>query len=177
MRRVAIAIFAGLALLSGCRSDDPLSAAVRRGDLAAVQAEVRRAYPDVPTIKTVELQAMLSGPVEGRPVVLDVRAVEEFSVSHLPGAVRDTGDDAILPPEPTPIVLYCSVGVRSSIRARELMQSGRRNVRQLDGSIFRWAIERRPMVDAAGRHAERVHPYDSHWGRLLPGELNSELAR
>lgn len=177
MRRVAIAIFAGLALLSGCRSDDPLSAAVRRGDLAAVQTEVRRAYPDVPTIKTVELQAMLSGPVEGRPVVLDVRAVEEFSVSHLPGAVRDTGDDAILPPEPTPIVLYCSVGVRSSIRARELMQSGRRNVRQLDGSIFRWAIERRPMVDAAGRHAERVHPYDSHWGRLLPGELNSELAR
>lgn len=175
MRRTLIAILAALLVLPGCRRDDPLSTALESGDLAAVQHVVRNTYPDVPIISTEALAAALNGPVESRPVVIDCRQEVEFAVSHLPGAIRDGGDRPI-PPD-VPLVLYCSVGVRSSERARALMATGRSDVLQLDGSIFRWAIEHRPMEDAAGKPTSCVHPYDRNWGRLLPVELNSEFAR
>lgn len=176
MRRTPIAILALACLLAGgCARDDALSAAVARGDLAAVQRAVRQAYPDVPTMATNELAAALAGPEDRRPLLIDSRSAEEFAVSHLAGAIRDGDADGV--PAGRPVVVYCSVGVRSSERARELIRAGRSDVRQLDGSIFRWAIERRPMVDSAGRATGLVHPYDRNWGRLLPADLNSASAR
>ena len=70
---------------------------------------------------------------------------------------------------------YCSVGYRSSIVADKLKtflkSSGTSSdvkVFNLEGGIFQWVIEGRGLE---GEHKERVHPYSSFWGRLLPSHL------
>lgn len=40
-------------------------------------------------------------------------------------------------------------------------------VYNLEGSLFKWANENRPIVDRNGAITEKVHPYNSVWGKLL----------
>jgi rhodanese-related sulfurtransferase len=65
-----------------------------------------------------------------------------------------------------PVVVYCSVGWRSSEVAEALQRSGYRDVRNLKGGIFTWANEGRPLY-RDGRRVFVVHPFDRGWGRLL----------
>jgi rhodanese-related sulfurtransferase len=109
-------------------------------------------------------------------LLIDVRTREEYEVSHLPGAVwaKTSGQIASAlrgASDRQPIVLYCSVGVRSSKAAAQLMRSGRTNVFNLKGSIFEWANEDRPLT-ANGRPAHVVHPYNQRWGVLLDSRLH-----
>lgn len=159
-------------LLAGCAARDPAMESARdRGDIAGVQAAVRAAYPDVPQVSTGQLWREMSS--ENAPVLIDVRSTDEFAVSHLPGAVCYVpGMLERIPPDAA-VVLYCSVGVRSSEVARQFIRAGRGDVRQLDGSIFRWATESRPMVDEAGQPTRLVHPFDRRWARLLPGSIRA----
>jgi rhodanese-related sulfurtransferase len=115
---------------------------------------------------------MLASPGAAKPVLIDVRSPEEYAVSHIPGAVsaarfeqqvatlRRVGANRL-------VVLYCSVGWRSAQAAENLIKSGATNVRNLDGSIFEWANENRPLVDHANAPTAFVHPYNETWGRLL----------
>ena len=41
---------------------------------------------------------------------------------------------------------YCAVGYRSAEMATQLRAAGFTNVRNLEGSIFQWANEHRPLV-------------------------------
>lgn len=127
---------------------------------------------DVPTISTVELAAALEE--APTPLLLDVRTAEEFAVSHLPGAIHFPPGAPIADEirNAESVVAYCSVGVRSGIEAERLSRAGISDVKNLEGSIFRWAIEGRPLVNAAGA-TDRVHPYDRGWGQLLPARLRS----
>jgi len=58
------------------------------------------------------------------------------------------------------------VGYRSSILARKLQTLGFKEVHNLEGSIFKWANEGRPLVQGQTT-VHKVHPYNAHWGRLL----------
>ena len=119
-------------------------------------------------MSTGELAERIAAKNGARPLLIDVRARQEYEVSHLPGAVwaetpqqiastmREASDGQA-------VVLYCSV-------APTLMQSGRANVFNLQGSIFQWANEGRPLV--ANDHAVHVvHPYNERWGVLLNPQL------
>jgi hypothetical protein len=44
----------------------------------------------------------------------------------------------------------------------------------VEGSIFEWANERRPLV-CDGKHVTRVHPYDALWGHLLQPAVRTPL--
>lgn len=150
----------------------------------AVDAQVRAAHPDVPLVGTDTLAAWLGQP--DAPLLLDARTAPEYAVSHLPGAVRVDPDAsaaaladtvAALRADPArPVVVYCAVGWRSAGVAERLRAAGAGDVRNLRGSIFRWASEGRPLV-ADGRPATRVHPFDAVWGRLLPPDLRSDGGR
>lgn len=150
--------------------------AYEAGDLPKVEAWVRSGYADVAHINTAELAALVG---DGRPVVLfDVREAEEFAVSHIPGALRvdpsvwtssfvkEFGGDVA----GRTVVFYCSVGVRSSKLAGRaqaaLKERGAAAIYNLEGGVFRWHNERRRLADAGGT-TERVHPYDSNWGKLV----------
>lgn len=144
-------------------------------DLPRVEAEVRERFPAVRQVTVEELEAMLESPRP--PLLVDVRAPEEYAVSHLPGAVRAAtvkeARAAIGTADPErQVVLYCSVGYRSSRLARELAEAGVDGVANLEGSIFAWANSGRPVV-RGGREVREVHPYDRKWGQLLRRELHA----
>ncbi|MEY2529462.1 MAG: hypothetical protein QOJ05_1552 [Verrucomicrobiota bacterium] len=132
-----------------------------------MNAKIRADFPEVRRTTTSELAAALAG--KNKPVLLDVRTRAEFDVSHLEGAIRvepGSGPAAISFPKDKPIVTYCSVGYRSAAFAKKLSQAGYRNGTNLEGSIFRWANENRPLV-RDGAPTDKVHPYNRIWGLLL----------
>jgi rhodanese-related sulfurtransferase len=159
-------------------------AAHRPGSLAwrAVDRDLATRFSDVPTTTTAALAAQLADSTVA-PLLLDARTEAEYAVSHLPGAHRVDPDaspaelaDALEGIDrQRPIVVYCSVGVRSGAVARRLQSAGFGRVENLAGSIFRWANEGRPLV-RDGRAAVAVHPYDAVWGRLLAPEHRAEVA-
>jgi rhodanese-related sulfurtransferase len=142
----------------------------------AVFLWIRRGWPEVPQMGTGELAQRIAANNGARPLLIDVRTRQEYAVSHLPGAVwaetpqqiafavREASDGQA-------VVLYCSVGVRSSKAAATLVRSGRANVFNLQGSIFQWANEGRTLV-ADDRAVHVVHPYNERWGVLLNPELH-----
>ncbi len=146
----------------------------------SVFAWIQRDWPGVPQMTTEELARRLASPDE-RPVLLDARSRDEFAVSHLPGAVW-AGTPAQIrkvlgeAPKVRAVVLYCSVGVRSSKAAATLTKDGRGNVFNLRGSIFQWANEGRP-IERDGMPAKAVHPYNRKWGELLDPKLRAESKR
>lgn len=167
-RRALWAIIMGALCMTGCKAD------TTEQRLEKVRQEIHTRYPDVQQISTAGLAVWLADATRTPPILLDVRKEAEYKVSHLKDARRvDPGKP---PPEwlPSPdsgctIVVYCSVGERSAAFARELNKLGFRNVFNLDGSIFQWANEGRPLF-VEKQPADRVHPYNRKWGRLLKKE-------
>ncbi|RMH19408.1 MAG: rhodanese-like domain-containing protein [Acidobacteria bacterium] len=139
--------------------------------LEQVEREVRETFPGVPQITTRELADWLADRRRKPPLLLDVRQPEEYRVSHLRSAMWVDPEGGI-PPQiahldrATPIVAYCSVGFRSSFLVSQLQAAGFTNVYNLEGSIFAWANEGRPVF-RDGREVSEVHPYSLSWGRLL----------
>ena len=135
---------------------------------------VWEAYPKIPRMTTGELSARLSGGNADNILLLDARSRAEFDVSHLRSAAYAgnafSALKAIMAHEAQPdnatIVVYCSVGYRSARLAKRLRQLGITDVYNLEGSLFQWANEGRPLYRGEVRvHA--AHPYDEEWGRLL----------
>jgi rhodanese-related sulfurtransferase len=134
-----------------------------------VNAKIRSEFPDVPRIQTAELAEVLQTGNEHKPILLDVRTEAEFNVSHLVGATRvEPGSDVsqLHLPRENPIVTYCSVGYRSAALAKSLRAAGYTHVANLEGSIFRWANENRPLIHDRVP-TDKVHPYNALWGTLL----------
>ena len=119
---------------------------------AIVNAKVRSDFPEVRRISTAELAAWLNDRSRPAPLLLDVRTPAEYEVSHLAGA-KQVEPDALAAivrePKDRPIVTYCSVGYRSGGFAKKLGEAGFTNVMNLEGSIFRWANEGRPVFRGA----------------------------
>ena len=111
---------------------------------------------------------------EGENVhLIDVRTSQEYQTSHIPTAVNIERAGEVDLDKDAPIVVYCSVGVRSAKFADQLIQLGFSNVHNLTGSIFQWANNGYPLV--RGDSPETVvHPYNKSWGKLLKPELRAE---
>jgi rhodanese-related sulfurtransferase len=144
--------------------------------LAAVEAEVRKAFPNVAVMPTADLEAIEKS---GQSVVLlDARSEQEFAVSHIEGARR-------VDPNMSPtqfkaafgadlrnrkVVVYCAVGGRSSTLVSRIdkvaKQAGADGVYSLQGGVFRWHNEKRPLVGPGGATNE-VHPFSTNASRLI----------
>lgn len=140
-----------------------------------IRRRIAENHPRVAAISTEELARWLDDAGRPKPVLIDVRAREEFAVSHLPGAVwaeTEAQQRAVLDPLPAdrPVVFYCSVGWRSARAADHWRRAGRAPAFNLDGSIFQWANENRPLF-RDGQAVAVVHPYDRIWGSLLDRRL------
>lgn len=166
-------------------------------DLTGMKQTIRARFPGVRQVSTSELAGWLQQP--NKPLLLDARAPAEYAVSHLPNARLAATEEqalAILQAEPRDrlVVAYCSVGYRSSALAEQLQRRGYTNVYNLEGSIFEWANEGRPLFrtrvatpSLAGsgakvepapqgeQPAKQVHPYDARWGVYLKREYRAAL--
>ncbi|WP_216920949.1 rhodanese-like domain-containing protein [Synechococcus sp. CCAP 1479/9] len=129
---------------------------------------IRRRFPDVAVISCEDLAEQLAGKGP-TPLLIDARGLEEFGLSHLPGARWLPGPDASGAAglaRQTAIVVYCSVGYRSARLARSLRRAGFTDVRNLEGSLFRWANLGLPLAGAVDARP-RVHPFHPCWSLLL----------
>ena len=147
-----------------------------QGNLAwsAVKKTIRVRFPKVTQLSTQKLAEWLTHS-DAKPLLLDARTEEEFAVSHLQGAKLAASEEEALKAigtldKDSPIVVYCSVGYRSSALATRLIELGYDHVQNLEGSLFEWANEGRPIYSDSSK-TDVVHPYDKVWGQLLHKEL------
>jgi rhodanese-related sulfurtransferase len=148
--------------------------------LEGMKKLVRARFPSVQQLSTEALSARLKGDAKQVPILLDVRTQAEFEVSHLPGARRvdlkaKAADVLPMLEKNRPVVTYCSVGYRSSAMADRLRKAGVADVSNLEGSIFQWANEGRPL-EARGKPASKVHPYNGTFGKMLDSQRRAEPA-
>lgn len=128
-------------------------------------------FPRIQWVTSEELAQWLNHPEKPQPMLLDARSEAEYNVSHLQEAQRIDPETFNLAAftevsKDKAIVVYCSVGYRSAAVAQKLAEAGFSRVYNLEGSIFQWANEGRPLFQ--NRHLTTlVHPYNSLWGNLL----------
>ena len=154
-----------------------------QADLRLIKQKIKHDFPNVPTITTEELASWMSDTARPQPIILDARATSEFNVSHLRGAMQIANakaafkatsklldafenDVSDLSTDAPAIIVYCSVGYRSAKVVDKLIKKGMENVYNLDGSIFKWFNEGRPVFQG-DLQVDEVHPYDANWGKLL----------
>lgn len=147
--------------------------------LAAMKKTVRVRFPTVRQLTTTELAGWLQDTRRAPPQLLDVRRPEEFAVSHLPRAQQiDPEASAVEVTKQlatnSPVVVYCSVGYRSSALATRLLDSGFTNVFNLEGSIFAWANEQRPL-ERDGQPVKEVHPCNAAAARMLNADYRAKV--
>lgn len=147
-----------------------LTRGLRPADIATIEAITRASFPDVLHLSTNELENSLSQ--SERLILIDVRSRAEFALSHLKHALNLRSVEEIekhCSDRNANLVLYCAVGFRSASMASKLQKRGFRNLANLEGSIFRWINEGRPVYSETDR-ASAVHPFGSLWSGLLkPG--------
>jgi rhodanese-related sulfurtransferase len=150
---------------------------MRSIDWFLLKQSLRHRFPQLEWITTAQLADWLADTQRQPPILLDVRTEEEWNVSHLPGARRVEPNASIDKAtagmtKGTPVVTYCAVGYRSGALATRLRAAGFTSVRNLEGSIFQWANEHRPLV-RGDKPVTTVHPYSTLWGRLLTDDVRA----
>ena len=107
-------------------------------------------------------------------VILDSREMEEFEVSHIPSAkyvgYKTFSSQAVtssIPDKDTPIVVYCSLGIRSETIGEKLKKAGYTNIHNLYGGIFEWKNKGYPVIDPEGKETENVHAFSKAWSKWL----------
>lgn len=144
--------------------------------LSDIEARLVEKYPRVQVISPEELTVEIAR--AGDLLLLDVRTHAEFRVSHIEGAIRvdpqasTKSISALIKGlgSPSLVVLYCSVGYRSTRMANRLQKilppdSGVQ-LYNLSGGVFLWHNEYRPLEDGQGP-TEYMHPYDAAHESLL----------
>ena len=128
----------------------------------------------VPVISVNELSENI-----GDYILLDTRKEKEYQLSHIPGALHMgykkpnmTILDSI--DYNQPIVVYCSIGVRSEKIGEKLLANGYTNVKNLYGSIFEWTNQGNTVVDNSNNITYKVHGYDKSWSKWI---LNPKYER
>jgi rhodanese-related sulfurtransferase len=104
-------------------------------------------------------------------ILLDTREKDEFAVSHIQNAVWVGYNDFDISQIDSidrehAIIVYCSVGYRSSKIGLTLKKAGFKNVKNLYGGIFNWVNEKRSIYNYQNRTFS-LHAYSKKWGRFI----------
>jgi NADPH-dependent 2,4-dienoyl-CoA reductase/sulfur reductase-like enzyme/rhodanese-related sulfurtransferase len=91
-----------------------------------------------PLVTAPQLKCLLESPdAAARPLVLDVRNINEYDTSHLKGALNIAVDELRFRleevPRGRPIVVHCKSGFRSHLAMRILKENGWTDLRNLTG--------------------------------------------
>jgi len=144
--------------------------------LTVVETAIELAHPVANvTADTLAIRLM---PDSIGALLFDVRALAEYKTSHLTDAIHidpEISVECFIERYGTVVagknlIFYCSVGYRSSILLERVQKqataAGALSLSNLRGGIFRWYNSGHTVVDQDGT-TDRIHPYDSIWGRLI----------
>ncbi len=144
-------------------------------NLAHAQRDLRhllKKYNDqeVPYVSVQELKMMQS---HKHVLVADAREKNEFEVSHLPEAQFIGYNEFSIEKfsqkfkdKSAPIVVYCSIGIRSENIAEKIRNAGYSNVSNLYGGIFEWK-NNGYEVFRNGKPTDSVHVFSKTWAKWL----------
>lgn len=145
----------------------------------SVDEKIEREFPSVQTVSTDVLLARYEAAGAKLPLIIDVREISEFQVSHLGNALHLESAEAISDviterglSKDTEIIVYCSVGYRSASVAADLEELGFTQVLNLEHSLFEWTSKGYPMTSASGS-TDKVHPFNKAWGVLVDESLHA----
>ncbi|XP_073258506.1 uncharacterized protein [Porites lutea] len=166
--------------------------------LRIIIGALKRAYPRVPVMTTDELQHLMKKTASQsgyrKLVLLDTRGENEFRVSRLANAIHLDPEETDLTKVmkmiqkeagttqgPMAVVCYCAIGWRASIMSQRLLDELEKpenqdiksslEVYNLEGAIFKWANERKDLVDPDGNDTDSVHTFTRLKGMLVDKEL------
>ncbi len=143
--------------------------------LAETHKTIVTDYPALSHISRDELQTRLG---DNDILIFDTRQPAEYHVSYIAGAVQLDPDIEAANFEDhfgaslrgKHVIVYCSVGRRSSILSSRLkdvaLKAGAISVSNLEGGLFGWHNDKRPLQNKAGP-TTNIHPYNAFWGRLI----------
>ncbi|MDC8002985.1 rhodanese-like domain-containing protein [Aureisphaera galaxeae] len=125
----------------------------------------------IPYISVEELKMQQA---QGEVVVLDSREPKEYEVSHIEDAQLvgythfsiDTITENIKDKD-TPIVVYCSLGIRSEEIGEKLKKAGFTQVKNLYGGIFEWKNKEYPVFNLSEKETDSVHTCTKPWSKWL----------
>ncbi|MDX1502722.1 MAG: rhodanese-like domain-containing protein [Thermoanaerobaculia bacterium] len=137
----------------------------KRARIDALYARSKQHFPTVPDLSVEELERLR----EVQPVVLlDVRKPPEQEVSMIPGAI--TREELETHPDryrDRPIVAYCTVGHRSGLYVRRLLDRGF-EAYNLRGAILAWTHAGGELVRGE-EPTRRVHVAGPQWNLAADG--------
>lgn len=143
--------------------------------LTQIHQDIVADYPTISHISRAELQSLLTAK---NTLILDTRPLKEYNVSHIPGALQVDPKMDVKSFEvkfssqlkDKTIIVYCSVGRRSSILGERIQQTalkaGALGVQNMEGGLFGWRNDNRPLENSVGL-TTLIHPYNIFWGRLV----------
>jgi rhodanese-related sulfurtransferase len=154
--------------------------------LTDLERQIAQDHPNVRALTAEQFEARLSQGAD--VVVFDVRERNEYAVSRLPGAILvdpDTTAEDFMRRHAASlagktVLLYCSVGVRSSILAARIdgavRNAGATGAYNLRGGIFSWHNTGRQLVDTKGE-TDKVDGYNRTWARYVDFDNLVRLTR
>lgn len=143
-------------------------------------------HPDARSLTAEQFEARLEASAD--VVVFDVRERAEYEVSRLPGAILVAPDITVQDfmarhgsaVAGKTVLLYCSVGVRSSALAQRIdgpvRAAGAEGAFNLRGGAFSWHNTGRRLVDRSG-DTEKLHGYNRTWSRYVDFDNLVKLGR
>jgi rhodanese-related sulfurtransferase len=107
-------------------------------------------------------------------VLLDTREFKEYNVSHIYNAINVGFDKfdkkqikTIVKDKNKPIIVYCSIGIRSEKTGEKLLKMGYTNVKNLYGGIFEWKNTGNSVVGNDNKVTDNVHAFSKEWSIYL----------
>ncbi len=107
-------------------------------------------------------------------VFLDAREWQEYRTSHLPKAIFVGYNNfqkkqmvEKIKDKKTPIVVYCSIGVRSEQIAEKIKKMGYQTVYNLYGGIFEYKNLGNKVFNEKEKPTDSVHTYSKEWSIYL----------
>ena len=125
----------------------------------------------IPYISATELRMNQSN---NNVTILDSRELNEYQVSHIESAILVGYDnfsvvevsDTIQNKE-TPIVVYCTLGIRSEMIAAKLQKAGYSDVKNLYGGICEWKNKEYKVIDSIQNTTNNIHTFSKEWSKWL----------
>jgi rhodanese-related sulfurtransferase len=126
---------------------------------------------EIPYISATELRMYQ---FNNKVTILDSRELKEYQVSHIESAIlvgydtfsMETVSDIISNME-TPIVVYCTLGIRSEMIAAKLQKAGYKNVKNLYGGICEWKNKKYKVIDSTQNTTNNIHTFSKEWSKWL----------
>ncbi|MGW8323467.1 MAG: rhodanese-like domain-containing protein [Thermodesulfobacteriota bacterium] len=166
-RRLPLASFAALVMAAAfllgpaLLSCDPAEHEKRREKIEEMYENYKRqSFPEV-----IDVEPRLAMDLAKRSEVLfvDVRPLEERSVSMIPGAVTEEQFLSNIEQYRNYIIIgYCTISYRSGKLAQELMNKQGITMYNLRGGLLAWVHDGGKIVTSKGE-TKRIHVYGRKW--------------